>query len=58
MEFVELSPAEKSIINIYRTLKPYEIIVIEADKDGKADRAWIKRESKIIIHGAVVNFTK
>lgn len=57
-EFISVSPIEKKLVDIYRSLQPYEVIMVEADKDGKIDRAWVKRESRFMLNGAVVNFTK
>lgn len=56
--FEKITPTERKLLEIWRSLQPYEAIVIEADKDGKVDRAWVKRESKFMLHGVVVNFTK
>ena len=57
-EFAKITPIERTLLEIFRTLKPHEIIVVEADKDGKVDRAWVKRESKFMINGAIINFTR
>ncbi len=57
-EFVKVTPIQKKLLEVFASLHPFELLVIEADKDGKIDRAWVKRESKFMLHGAVINFTK
>lgn len=57
-EFIKITPGQRKVLEVLATLKPYEEIVIRADKDAKFDTFWVKRESKMIITGIMGNFTK
>jgi hypothetical protein len=49
MEFFNVSPSEKRIIEELRSLKPFEQVIITADKQGKPDRFLINYQRKIIL---------
>ena len=44
---MQLTENETQLIQILRELKPYEIVEIKKDKDGKPDFYIIKRETKV-----------
>lgn len=46
---MEISPAEKLIIEELRNLKPFEQVIITADKEGKPNRFLINFQRKVII---------
>ena len=46
---IEISPQEEYIIKIMRDLRPYESIVINKDKQGKADTYLVQRSQKIMV---------
>lgn len=58
MEFKEITPAERQIINELRTLKPFEEIRIVADKEGKPDTFYVARTSKVMLIGAEIKYVK
>ena len=44
-----ISPQEEYIIKTIRQLKPYEALVIEADKDGKPNRFILRTSQTIMV---------
>ncbi len=44
-----ISPQEEYLIKLIREAKPYEVIEIHKDKDGRADSYLIKRSQKILV---------
>lgn len=44
-----LSKSEQNIIDILRELRPYEVIEITKDQQGRPDFYLVKRTQKIII---------
>lgn len=57
-EFYEVTPSEKQIVEELRTLKPYEQILICADKNGAPDVYFTTRTVKAIISVGTVSFVK
>lgn len=58
MEFVELNPSEKRIIQDLRTLKPFERMEIVADKEGKPASYLVTRTQKALLIVGTMNYTK
>jgi len=58
MEFVELTPSERIIIQELRSLKPFERIEVSADKDGKPGVYIVTRSSRAILVVGTMNYTK
>ena len=48
-KFENISVNEMIIIEVLRTLKPFEQLIITADKQGKADNYLLVRSSKVIL---------
>ena len=46
---MEYSPQEQYLIDLLRSLKPYERVEITADKEGKPNRFLVIRSQKIIV---------
>lgn len=46
---MQLSPNELKIIEILRSLNPYEKIEVIKDKDGKMDSYLVHRSQKIVL---------
>lgn len=44
-----ISPQEEYLINLLRSLNPYERIEVTKDKEGKPDRFLIFRSQKIMV---------
>ena len=44
-----ISVNEMIIIEVLRTLKPFEQLIITADKQGKADNYLLVRSSKVLL---------
>lgn len=53
-EFAKISPGERNLLEIVKSLKPFERVEIIADKDGKADTFFVHRQSKVIINGFAI----
>ncbi len=58
MEFVNLTPSEKRVIEDLRTLKPFEKMEITADKDGKPDVYFTVRSTKVILIAGIQQYVK
>jgi len=50
-EFAKVTPAQRQLLEILSSLKPYERVEITADKDGKPDTFLVHRSSKMVISG-------
>lgn len=44
-----ITPQEQYILDILKSLKPYERLEVTADKDGKPNRFLIHRSQKIMV---------
>jgi hypothetical protein len=51
---MQLTENEKEIISIIRELKPFEVVEIKKDREGKPDYYLVKREQKIILTTIIV----
>lgn len=49
--FYNISGGEQKLIELLRTLQPFERVEITADKMGKADTFLVHRSSKLIVSG-------
>ena len=47
---MEITANEITIIKLLRELKPFEVIEVRKDRDGKPDFYLVKREQKIILN--------
>ena len=45
-----MTPSEQKIIEILRELKPYEVVRIVKDQNGKPDHYFVERTQKIVIN--------
>lgn len=45
-----MTPAEEKILAILRELKPFEVIRIVKDQNGKPDHYFVERTQKVIIN--------
>lgn len=54
METIQVTKAEKMILNLIREFKPFEKIEISKDKEGKPDTYLVHRSQKLIISSIVV----
>ncbi len=54
MEYYEITPAEKQMVEAVRTLKPFERMEIVADNMGKLDTFLITRTAKMIFSSNLV----
>ncbi|MEK7180126.1 MAG: hypothetical protein AAB706_01510 [Patescibacteria group bacterium] len=45
-----LSSAEQKIIEILRELKPFEVVRVVKDQNGKPDHYFVERTQKIVIN--------
>lgn len=55
---IDVSPGEEQVIKILKSLKPFESIIIRADRDGKPDTYFMERTSKGVISGFAITFVK
>lgn len=46
---ITLSPEEEYIVSMIRDMKPFEVITITADKDGKSHKFFIKRSYQVMV---------
>ena len=53
-----ISQNEMTIIEVLRTLKPFEQLIITADKQGKADNYLLVRSSKVLLTDKEMLHTK
>ncbi len=53
----ELTDNEKLLIEIIRTLKPFENIVINADKGGKINNFLVVRSQKVLLTDQGIIYT-
>lgn len=44
-----MTPSEQTILEILRELKPFEVVKIVKDQNGKPDHYFVERTQKIII---------
>lgn len=51
MALLEVTEAEKRVIEFLRSARPFEHIDIMMDKSGKPDNFFIHRSQKIIVRG-------
>jgi len=49
-EMIELSPQEEYIVRIMRELRPFEVVEIVKDQQGRPNSYLIKRSQKIIVN--------
>ena len=47
---MEITANEITIIKLLRELKPFEVIEVRKDRDGKPDFYLVRREQKIILN--------
>ena len=53
-EFAQITPGERKLLEIIKSLKPFERVEVTADKDGKVDTFFVHRQSKVIISGFAI----
>jgi len=46
---ITLTKDEEYIVSMLREMKPYEVITITADKDGKSHKFFIKRSYQVMV---------
>lgn len=53
-----ITSAEKQILEVIRSLKPFEEVKIVADKDGKVNSFYVARTSKVMIVASQTIYVK
>ena len=48
-----MTPNEQKLLDYIRELKPYEMVTIQKDQNGKPDYYILKREQKIFINEVI-----
>jgi hypothetical protein len=55
---MELTTSEKEILLVLRSLKPFERVEVVASNDGKPDKYFITRKTKVILVGGAITFVE
>ena len=48
----QMTPVEQKIIEILRELKPFEVVRIVKDQNGKPDHYFVERTQKVVINNS------